>query len=224
MTSQFLFPRTAMRHASRGISLIFAMITVLALSLAAVALVRSVDTGTLVLGNLSFKQDTILASDEASRQAIEWIASHIGDAVLQNDSTTNGYYASDKAAFDPTSTNTASLRWVDWTSNGCSGLTSTVSDKCLTPSSSITLPNGVTAKYIILRLCNGPGDPFASGSTLVCAVPLKSGTGKSSEHNEVNYAQSGYPTVPGLANYFRIIVRTEGGRKTVSYVDTVAHF
>ena len=46
------------RRAARGASLVFAMITVVALSLAAVALVRSVDTGLNILGNLGFKQDT----------------------------------------------------------------------------------------------------------------------------------------------------------------------
>ena len=42
------------RRAARGASLVFAMITVVALSLAAVALVRSVDTGLNILGNLGF--------------------------------------------------------------------------------------------------------------------------------------------------------------------------
>ena len=40
----------------RGVSLIFALMALAVISLAAVALVRSVDTTSLVIGNLGFKQ------------------------------------------------------------------------------------------------------------------------------------------------------------------------
>lgn len=66
-------PTPPRRSRQRGVSLLFAMITVVALSLAAVAMIRSVDTGTTILGNLSFKQDTLLAADEATRLAIKWL-------------------------------------------------------------------------------------------------------------------------------------------------------
>ena len=44
-------PTSQHRNRQRGVSLLFAMITVVALSLAAVAMIRSVDTGTTILGN-----------------------------------------------------------------------------------------------------------------------------------------------------------------------------
>ena len=49
--------RPARRRAQRGVSLLFALMALAAMLLAAVALVRSVDSGALVLGNLGFKQE-----------------------------------------------------------------------------------------------------------------------------------------------------------------------
>ena len=44
----------------KGVVLFFALIALVAMSLAAAALVRSVDSGVLVAGNLAFKQSAIL--------------------------------------------------------------------------------------------------------------------------------------------------------------------
>ena len=53
----------------QGAALIFALITLVILGLATLSLVRSVDTGALLLGNLSFKQDATAAGDQAARKA-----------------------------------------------------------------------------------------------------------------------------------------------------------
>ena len=52
------FSRTEYRGAGtqRGLVLFFALIALVAMSLAALALVRSVDTSTLISGNLAFRQ------------------------------------------------------------------------------------------------------------------------------------------------------------------------
>jgi len=52
-----------------GLSLIFALLALVALSLGAVALIRSVDGGTLVLGNLGFKQDATVSTEKATESA-----------------------------------------------------------------------------------------------------------------------------------------------------------
>ena len=54
--------RTASPGRQAGASLLFALITLVALALAATALVRSVDTGAIVLGNLGSKKATAIAS------------------------------------------------------------------------------------------------------------------------------------------------------------------
>ena len=63
----------ATRRAQRGMSMLFALMALVILGLGAVALTRSVDTGTLIMGNLGFKQDTLAASSSGAEQAIAWL-------------------------------------------------------------------------------------------------------------------------------------------------------
>jgi hypothetical protein len=60
----------------RGSALIFALMTLVALMLAAVALVRSVDTSSRVLGNLGFKQEATAAA--GSRRLLRNLVGRIG--------------------------------------------------------------------------------------------------------------------------------------------------
>ncbi len=60
------------RSAQRGVSLVFSLITLVALSLAAVALIRSFATGATILRNLSFEQDTLLSAVFRSIAARWW--------------------------------------------------------------------------------------------------------------------------------------------------------
>ena len=54
----------------RGVVLFLALIALAILSLAAVALIRSVDTNTLIAGNLSFKQAATTSADAGTEAAI----------------------------------------------------------------------------------------------------------------------------------------------------------
>lgn len=58
----------------RGVVLFFALIALLAMSLAAVALIRSVDTGTMIAGNLAFKQSATIYGDSGIETAITAVA------------------------------------------------------------------------------------------------------------------------------------------------------
>lgn len=61
---------TPSAKSQQGVSLIFALVALVALMLGALAMVRNVDSGTQLLGNLGFKQDATAAADQATRQAI----------------------------------------------------------------------------------------------------------------------------------------------------------
>ena len=91
------------RHAAqRGVSLIFALLALGAMLLAAVALVRAVDSGALVLGNLGFKQDATSAADRAAEYARTCLNGGGGCAVIANlnadGAIGTGYYASSQVA------------------------------------------------------------------------------------------------------------------------------
>lgn len=77
----------------KGVVLFFALIALVAMSLAAVALIRSVDTNSIIAGNLSFKQSTIFSADRGVEQAMEdWLLDLASDLTVDN--VAKGYYAS----------------------------------------------------------------------------------------------------------------------------------
>lgn len=196
----------------RGVSMLFALMTLVALSLAAVALVRSVDTSTLILGNLSFKEDSLLASDETTRLATTLVAS--------NSVPVEGYYKTMPANLDVTGSSSRTDRTVvDWKRNNCADYASGSFAKCIQPvDQRIELPNGVWARYIVTKMCTdvAAGNPD-------CVGPVNMSTGESVERGELQYKESERPKSSNSNEYYRIIVRTEGTRDTVSYTETIAH-
>jgi Tfp pilus assembly protein PilX len=214
----------ARRSAQRGMSLVFSLITLVALSLAAVALIRSVDTGSTILGNLSFKQDTLLAADDASSQAIQWLSDNVGSATLQGDVAAQGYSASLIAKLDPTGTRTSDTTRVvvDWDNNDCASYTSGSYARCFKPrASELVLTNGIKARWVILRVCNSAGDATQPG--IFCAKPVTAALVDTSEQGDLNYSNPGLQQAV-LAQYFRVIVRAQGGRNTTSTTETLVHF
>ena len=208
--------------AQRGASLLFALITVAGLSLASVALIRSVDTGTGILGNLGFKQDSLLASDEATRQALTWLGNNIAGATLHNSIVAQGYVAQHLPLLDPTGSRVDAARTViDWADKPCSSYASGTYAACLAPLTLPVLDNGVKAQYVILRLCSGPGD--ANSVSLVCSKPLASAAAVTGERGEISAQNTGRIASSVLVQYFRVIVRTQGARQTVSTTETLVH-
>jgi Tfp pilus assembly protein PilX len=210
-----------------GISLVFSMMALVALSLASVALIRAVNTGSGILGNLGFKQDTLMGADDATRVAIDWLSGKVASSVsdLYADITASGYYAADRPSLNATaSSSSTATAMIDWTGKGCGALTGA---NCLLPTTvdSSKMKNaGVTAQYVVLRLCSQAGDPTTSGSTVQCATPL---TASSSTSVEKNSPKSSSPRRAGStaqSQFYRIVVRAKGARGTLSYTDTVVHF
>ncbi|NOT14314.1 MAG: hypothetical protein HOP21_01815 [Methylotenera sp.] len=77
----------------QGVVLFFALIALVVMSLAAVALIRSVDTNTLVAGNLSFKQATMAVSDRGVEFALDLMGDKSETEKEVNDVGV-GYFAS----------------------------------------------------------------------------------------------------------------------------------
>ncbi|MEY4754670.1 MAG: hypothetical protein RJA44_2345 [Pseudomonadota bacterium] len=214
--------------AQRGITLVFALITLLGLSLAAVALIRAVDTGSSILGNLSFKQDTLLASESGTRLALTWLSANTGNGKLNSDDTANGYLSYQIDKLDPLGRSSDKTRSViDWNGDKCASYASGSYAQCLTPTAQQDVRNSalqggqIKAQYLILRLCESTGDAVKNG--INCAKPLTSTT-VSSNKGSMDYSTQAPPPDPTLAQYFRIIVRAQGTRKSVTYTETLVHF
>ncbi|MFN4266152.1 MAG: pilus assembly protein PilX [Aquabacterium sp.] len=232
-------PQTHTRHqpsrTQSGVALIFALITLVALMLGALALVRNTDTAALVLGNLGFKQDATQSADQATKIAIQWL--NANSTALNNDlPAKTGYYASSKeygvdgvtklGPIDLTgnqlpSDNTRQL--IDWEDNGCSNFDSGTYTTCdLKPAPISATINGNSAQYIILRMCNKKGD-YTTDATVSCAMPLDGGDTGASGKGLSDYKKSAKFTSTA-GTYFRIIVRVVGLRGSTSFTETIVHF
>jgi Tfp pilus assembly protein PilX len=196
--------------------LIIALIALVAMTLAGIAMVRSVDTGNLVAGNLAFKQGATLAGDSGIEAAITWLSGVAGTANSYNDGSANGYYATSQDNLDLTSRD-SSKAWVDWDFNNCGGASVPA---CITPAAPVSATGGNTVTYIIHRLCLAPGDPNAAGNS--CANYQASGS-TSPQKGEIKQGEDRrFEPLP--VEYYRVTARVVGPRNTVSYVETILHF
>lgn len=228
-------PHSAMGHrrAQRGVTLLFALLALVTLLLTTLALVRSVDTATLLLGNLGFKADATAAADKATRQAISWLT--LNNASLNVDVTASGYYASTQELASNGITvqppvdvtgqqlpGTTFRQLIDWDGNGCQATSSSTYTGCTVQPWSVGAINGNNARYVVFRLCNKAGD-YSTDTSISCAKPIASSSASASGKGELNYASSARFT--GTAGpYYRIVVRVLGARNTTSFTETIIHF
>lgn len=199
----------------RGMSLLFAMMALVVISLAAVALVRSVDTGSLVIGNLGFKQDATVAAGEVAERAITWINANAGP-TLQSDLVAQGYYAASRTSLDVTGQGSSDKNRavVDWDGNGCAGS----AGACVQASPEIQLNGGSNrGRYVITRLCSAEGAP----ATVDCAMPLGSALTSGGNMGEVNYKARNLSVPVANLQYYRIVVRVQGPRGTAAFTETI---
>ena len=203
----------------KGVVLYIALIVLVAMTLAAIALVRSVDTGNLVAGNLAFKQGATLAADAGTEAAMTWLKARMDTATLYTDQAAAGYYATNQASLDMTGGSHNPLKaLVDWDFNACNGASPPA---CIQPAPAIAVDGaGNKVTYIIHRLCQSTGDPNATANT--CANFVSSNTA-SPKRGELKYGDD-KRFGPSPQEYYRITSRTVGPKNTVSFVETLAHF
>lgn len=206
----------------RGLSLIFALIALAAVSLAAVGLVRAVGGGAMVVGNLGLKMDTTAAADRGTEIAMNWLMTHLGGTGLDQNDTSDGYYATSLTALDPTGRNPgpAARAVVDWNGDSCSGL-GTFS-ACISPSATTTLSGGVKVSHVITRMCAIVGSKDAAANS--CAVHLTNAGTEDTNTSSLAYGREHGMGLGGTRPYYRIVVRAVGGRSTVSFTETFVHF
>jgi len=72
-----------------GSALIVTMMIMVIMAITGLALLRAVDTGNLVAGNIGFKQAAIISADSALKDS----ANFLSTATLTADSAADGYYA-----------------------------------------------------------------------------------------------------------------------------------
>jgi Tfp pilus assembly protein PilX len=212
------------RHAQQGVVLFIALIVLVAMSLAGIALMRSVDTNVLIAGNLAFRQGATMAGDWGVEDARKLIDRNSKDPVtnqplniLENDTPV---LAQLSGIPNPPWPNTAYYAtWQD--ASDLTGNTPTVADDF---NWSIARDMGTDAagnqvSYVIHRLCDS-GGPATSAS--VNCIKTSGAGGSASDDGTKGVVAYGAAALPGTSTvYYRVTVRIVGPRNTVSYVQAV---
>lgn len=208
-----VYPARAVRQ--RGVVLFFALVCLVAIMLAAVALVRSVDTNTIIAGNLALQQSATRSADAGTETAINWLnalwAANASRNVLtdanhgfnQNDAT-NGYYASVDFNLSLTATSGTRIQWTDADS-----------------SNAITDTSGNTTRYVIQRMCRTAGVAEKDAGCLYSGANVDTNSQAILLPQDV-CSGPGCPAA-GQSVQMRITSRTTGPRNSVSYVQTFVY-
>ncbi len=217
------FGSSCRRASQRGLSLIFSLMALVMLSLAAVALVRSVDISSMIVGNLGFKQDATSTSASAAAEALVWLQTSVSAGNLDADVPASGYYANSQDGLDPTGRRTSAqnpLALVDWLGDGsCGNAAAGTFSTCTVRAKLGTPVNGNQVRWVITRMCKTSA-PISSANP--CAKPATISSANAAERGEL--ASGGRLTTLTSSPYYRVIVRTDSARNTVSYTETLVHF
>jgi type IV pilus assembly protein PilX len=223
MRSRSNFPSGQAHSArQRGVVLFFALVSLLAIMLAAVALIRSVDTSTMIAGNLAFKQAATTSGDAGTETAIVWLSAketaNVGKNVL-NDPThefnmTNlaanpGYYSS----VDPALNLFADATWDnDINNSNNTNLNSVV----------VGIDgSGNKVRRVIQRMCRNANVAVQNADCLFSGA-IQDTNGQNIPLPQEICKGAGCP-VAGQTPQIRITSKITGPKNTVSYVQTFVY-
>jgi len=185
----------------RGVTLIIALIVLAALTLAGLAMMRSVDTATLMAGNIASKKSTQSGADQGLQTGYWWLSSNATGAILQTDNTGAGYLSS-VPALEP-----------DWMNNA-------------NWANAFALNNGAQDAYgnkiyyLIHRMCPVPNcapGATCNGNINTCGTTpdLRAVSGDGLDHSKPEFW-----TLPPQIHY-RITARAVGPRNSITVVQTM---
>jgi type IV pilus assembly protein PilX len=209
-------PRAARPGRQRGVALFFALICMVSIMLAAVMLVRSVDTATLIAGNLAFQQSATRSGDAGTEAAIAYLqtvqTANATKNVLSDpthpfnlDAAASGYYASLDPAKSLTDPSAASH--FNWDNSDSTALATDVA--------------GNTVRYIIQRMCQTSGVAVANTNCLFSGAKLDN-NGQNIPLPQQVCNGPGCPTA-GQTPMIRVTSKVTGPRNTVSYVQALIY-
>ena len=194
------------RREQRGVVLLIALIVLVALMLASVSLVRSVDTANVIAGNLAFKRASVQAADfgvEAAATALPDIVATTldSDATPGSGGSPNYWYYATRRITD--------LNGVPTTfAIGQAGAPAPI-DWNRVPVANTVAGNAV--RVVIDRLCLGPAPVLDLAASCFHEASSEGGTNVSGKK-----AMTSVTMV-----YYRVTVHVTGPRNTVSMVQAI---
>lgn len=231
-TGRFNGRRIITPRSQRGVVLLIALIILVAMTLAGIGMMSSVDTGSVIAGNMAFRQATLNASDAGTSAGFNALMSvansgNPADKTILNfnngtqcagnvDATATaagcpggninlpGYSSTPILACEVTRTCPLATDYTWWSvdANWNNAPTVTVND-----------PNGgtiATVSYLIHRMCPASGPPTQSPP---CQLYVQPATGCS---------KTQILPCTNTSVFYRITSRSVGARNTVTYAQTLA--
>jgi len=187
--------RTTFPRRQRGIVLLISLIVLVAMTMAGIALMRSVDSSVVVAGNLAFKESAVQAADRGSQTAVAWLTNNAAGATLQNTNETVGYFSA-RPVVEPD--------WFDIASW----------DQSVVLNGGAPDAAGNVIRYVIHRMCTQPDEPYNGVNECGLYFPLSSAAVGGS-------MAVGAPQFLGSPQlYYRVTTRVDGPRNTLSVVQT----
>ncbi|HEY6239423.1 MAG TPA: hypothetical protein VIW78_01150 [Burkholderiales bacterium] len=178
--------------------LIIALIVLVAMTLAGIATMRSVDTATILAGNIGLRQASVNAADQGIQAGVNWLNANLDPTILNPNTPANaaaGYYAN-VAASD--------YDWYDqnnWV--GAAKLNAGALDA-----------GGNVVYYIVHRMCAAAGDP----NTTSCASTLSTAALTLQGYDQTRPTDS-HTTQPAI--HYRVTAKAVGPRNSISIVQTM---
>ena len=239
-------------HHQRGVVLLIALIMLVAMTLAGIGMMRSIDTGSVIAGNLAFKQATTNATDDGTNYGYSALmavanSANSSDKLILNFSDNGGGVAcpagttavnaltrnaTDVGAAGCTAAGGGTINFPGYSSiplNNCEVL-----GTCTTAQSQwwATAANWANAPSVTVTDPNNPaGTPIATVSYLVhrmCSVAGAAPTAAGQTCQTYTVSATGCshgvnpPPCTQTLVFYRITAMSVGVRNTVSYTQTLA--
>ena len=196
-----------LRASQGGTILIIALIVLVAMTLAGIATMRSVDTATITAGNIGLRQASVNAADQGIQAGVAWLTANLGPTLVNDNhqpgTASKGYFSSVPAS-DPDWNNLLNWSEAGQLNNG-------------NPDA-----GGNVVFFLIHRLCPVPNcDTSAtcgSNPPNICASTLSTAalTGQGSDQTRPTDSHTQVP-----ATHYRVTAKAVGPRNSISIVQSL---
>lgn len=198
----------------RGVVLFIALIVLIVMTMASIALIRSTDTVNVIAGNIAFRQAALQESDTGIDAAFRAMGDPLGAGYVANKAVSSAprYYAvmqtlgangAPTLIYDMLPSDAVGNADVYGTTNGFG-------------------PNGNRVRYVVERMCNpvagGTAAPASEAEIKANCITYQPGSMSNSSRNAGRIKLNAV-TLPNV--YYRVTVRVDGPRGTVSIAQSI---
>ena len=209
----------ASRQSQQGIVLLLAVIVLVAMSLAAIGLMRSVLTTNRVAANLSFQQSAMQSGDAGVERAIAWLEQKTRQVTGAQSTPANELFQNITAGTADPAGGTQTMSYLAvadtgpgvnqswdnyWATLVSAGVVNTLA----------TDAAGNTTSVVIQRLCKQAGD----SSQAFCVMPASQTASVQTSTKTSGQKWASKPPV-----FYRITVRVQGTRNAVTYAQAIVN-